>query len=99
MRSTAPAASGKGDRDGQGVTPLTILTSLHPSPIQNFCLAKLMERCSDGVEDQGAEEALWGKRELSRQFWKPSPVRAALLSARNALCPADSNAEDLREVR
>jgi len=44
--------------------------------------ARLMERC-DGGEDQGADEALWGaKRELSRQFWKPSPVRAALLSAR-----------------
>jgi len=26
-------------------------------------LAKLIERCSDGGEDQGAEEALWGNRE------------------------------------
>jgi len=42
---------------------------------------KLIERCSDGVEDQGAEEAFMGMRELSRQFWKPSPVLAALLSA------------------
>ena len=49
------------------------------------------ERCqadksavSDGGEDQGAEEAfLWGQeRIVFRPFWKPSPVRAALLSAR-----------------
>jgi hypothetical protein len=39
-------------------------------------LAKLLERCSDG----GAE-AHGAKRELSRPFWKPSPERAALLSA------------------
>ena len=40
-----------------------------------------MGRCSDGGEDQGAEEAFMGqkKEESSRQFWKePSPVRAAL---------------------
>jgi hypothetical protein len=24
--------------------------------------AKLIERCSDGVEDQGAEDVLWGRR-------------------------------------
>ena len=36
------------------------------------------ERCSDGVKDQGTEEAFsraYAKRKkLSRQFWKPSPV-------------------------
>jgi len=26
-------------------------------------IAKLIERCSDGGEDQGAEEALWGNGE------------------------------------
>ena len=31
------------------------------SPAADF--AKLIERCSDGGEDQGAEEALWGNRE------------------------------------
>ena len=43
--------------------------------------AKLTERCSDGVENQGAEEALRGES-CFRQFWKPAPVRASLLSAR-----------------
>jgi hypothetical protein len=41
-----------------------------------------MERCNDGVEDQGAEEALWGvqtSNNQSSQFWKePSHERAAL---------------------
>jgi len=39
---------------------------------------------SDGGDDQGDQEALYmGPREnRSRQFWKPSPVRPALLSAR-----------------
>jgi len=50
--------------------------------------AKLIERCRDGAEDQGAEEeALWGPSERiikSVSFWKPSSVRAALLSARKA---------------
>jgi hypothetical protein len=34
--------------------------------------AKLRERCSDGVEDQGAEEALWGMEpsNQSSPFWK-----------------------------
>ena len=43
--------------------------------------AKLIERCSDGVGDQGAEDALWAQ-EMFRQFWKQSPARVALLSAR-----------------
>ena len=36
--------------------------------------AKLIERCSDGGEDQGAEEALWAIENRFRQFWKPFPV-------------------------
>ena len=45
-------------------------------------VAALMERCSDGVEDHGAEGAFMGpERESLRRFWKPAPVRAALLSA------------------
>jgi hypothetical protein len=37
---------------------------------------KLMERCSDGVEDQGAEDALRGMKTSKRQpsqFWKEPP--------------------------
>ena len=42
----------------------------------HFC-CQAMERCSDGGEDQGAEEAFIGqkKEESSRQFWK-EPSRA-----------------------
>jgi hypothetical protein len=41
-----------------------------------------MERCSDGVGDQGAEEALWGMRVNQVSFGKErSHVRAALVSA------------------
>jgi hypothetical protein len=46
-----------------------------------FCTAKLIERCSHGVEDQGAEEALWGMKK-SRidqvSFGKSRLTRAAL---------------------
>ena len=41
------------------------------------------ERCSDGVEDQGAEEALWvdsTKEHCYVRFGGPALVRAALLS-------------------
>ena len=58
--------------------------------------AKLMERCSDGVEDQGAEEAFMGPRgNCFRQLWKPSPVRAALPSALLSLSRDDSNDDGL----
>ena len=48
------------------------------------CQADLSAVATVWEGDQGAEEALWvhAKRELFRQFWKLSPVRAALLSAR-----------------
>ena len=39
--------------------------------------AKLMERCSDGVEHQGAEEKPfmgYAIRESLCPFWKPAPV-------------------------
>jgi hypothetical protein len=42
--------------------------------------AKLIERCSDGVEDQGAEDPFWAPRE-KQHIWKASRVRATLLSA------------------
>jgi len=35
----------------------------HPHSLPSAQLAKLIERCSDGGEDQGADEALWGSRE------------------------------------
>ena len=52
---------------------------------------KLIERCSDGVEDQGAEEAFMGyaKRESLRPLWKPFPCEQLFfqLSSDPAACP------------
>ena len=35
-----------------------------PAPSRTLPCAELIERCSDGVEDQGAEEALWGQERI-----------------------------------
>jgi hypothetical protein len=48
--------------------------------VVDAAFAKLIERCSDGVEDQAAEEeASWGRERIN------CPVRAALLEALNVL--------------
>jgi len=53
------------------------------SPAACLRTVQLIERCSAGVEDQGAEEVLWGQKENRHvSFWKPALVRAALLSTR-----------------
>jgi hypothetical protein len=52
-----------------------------PPPLTELRLAKLIERCSDGVEDQGAEDVLWGRtsQEFNQvSFGKSRPTRAAL---------------------
>jgi hypothetical protein len=52
---------------GHRLQPIARIRTPHPSPYSAVPLprptAKLIERCSDGVEDRGAEEALWGQRE------------------------------------
>jgi hypothetical protein len=51
-----------------------------PAPTSVFCsfeIAKLIERCSNGVEDQGAEEALRGQEKVFR----PKPCEGLSFSA------------------
>jgi hypothetical protein len=47
--------------------------------------AKPIARCSDGVEDQGAADVSWGQGRIAKSVLEAvSPMRAALLSAREA---------------
>jgi len=45
------------DRDTEWVPGLFLYPRRHYETV-----GQVMERCSDGGEDQGAEEALWGRR-------------------------------------
>jgi hypothetical protein len=66
------------------VTPVRALKNEHRTTESASGIAKLIKRCSDGAGDQGAEEALRGQLENQP---RPSPVRAALLSARPGPLP------------
>ena len=69
---------------GHRLWPHSVTSQRHPRRSHRRT-AKLKERCSEGVEDQEAEEASWGvcqERIVFVSIGKASPVRAALLSAR-----------------
>jgi len=85
--ATPPRATDPPSRN----VPQTHTPNLAPSR------TKLIERCSDGVEDQGAEEALWGRRRrriitsvleraVSRDSFPFAPAPPAGRGTRSAPC-------------